>query len=320
MKNFGIRAQEGQPVRTDIRSESPCETLFSRFSPFWHIYTPENQPIFFPDDNAFRTAMNVTAVCVKSCLEVRLITFEWMSNHFHGVCDGRKEDVESFARLLIRMVGRALKKEGYCVTLSGAVPNIRQICSLKDLRNVVSYVNRNGFLVSPGETPFSYPWGANRYYFNPDAKELFWRFSTPVRVQQLRDLSHSRLSDGVTGLLMLDGYVCPLCYCEICFWEGLFQNAQQYFYHISRQIESHKSIAREIGEQIFYTDDELFASISSLCAKEFGNPRPSLVPVEAKMLLAKKMRFEYNASVKQISRILRLDTGVVKAMFPPSLL
>lgn len=52
----------------------------------------------------------------------------------------------------------------------------------------------------------------------------------------------------------LDGYVSPLCFCHIRLAEGLFINAYQFFSKISNSVESSATIAKGIGESVFYTD------------------------------------------------------------------
>ncbi len=53
------------------------------------------------------------------------------------------------------------------IALSGFECRLRVLETAVDVRNVLSYNNRNGFLVSPDETPFSYRWGAGRWTDTP---------------------------------------------------------------------------------------------------------------------------------------------------------
>ena len=96
----------------------------------------------------------------------------------------------------------------------------------------------------------------------------------------------------------------------------MFRCASHYFREVSRNIESQKSIAKEIGERIFYTDDELFGIVLSLCQEKYGGQKPTMLPVPAKQEMALLLHSEYNASNKQIQRMLRLDSSVVSALFP----
>ena len=104
-------------------------------------------------------------------------------------------------------------------------------------------------------------------------------------------------------------------YCCIEFGEALFRCASHYFREISRNIETQKEIAEEIGEQVFYTDDELFGVVLAISKDKFGGLKPSLLPATAKKDLAILLHNEYHASNKQILRMLRLEPSVVDSLF-----
>ena len=57
-------------------------------------------------------------------------------------------------------------------------------------------------------------------------------------------------------------------------------------------------------------------AVLSICSKDFKVRSVVELTVDQKLELAKKLRFGYNASNKQIVRILRLDEYVVNSMFP----
>ena len=75
-------------------------------------------------------------------------------------------------------------------------------------------------------------------------------------------------------------------------------------------------IARTICENIFYTDEDLFIHIMSVCLKKFG--RSSIVELtkEEKMIMARDLHYNYNASNKQISRLLKIDLSDISVIFP----
>ena len=81
---------------------------------------------------------------------------------------------------------------------------------------------------------------------------------------------------------------------------------------ITKQLE--KKI--DIIKANFYTDDELFGVVLSVCQDKYNGQRPSLLPVSAKQELALFLHKEYNAGNKQIQRMLRLDPSAVAAMLP----
>ena len=219
--------------------------------------------------------------------------------------------------LFIRYLSKYLKARGITTNLSFHEINPRPIGELQDLRNVITYNNRNGYVVNPNETPFTYPWGANAYYFNYSAKARYRESPKKLLKMERRSLIHSHDADKLSSpILTIDGYACPMDFCDIELGESMFRCAAHYFREISRNIESQKKIAREIGESVFYTDDELFGVVRSQCHEKYGGQKAALLPAVAKQELAQFLHNEYNANNKQIQRLLRLDAAIVSAMFP----
>ena len=90
---------------------------------------------------------------------------------------------------------------------------------------------------------------------------------------------------------------------------------KNYFFLLSRNVEAYRSIAHQLGDLAYYTDDELFLIVRQLCKDTYGNSRPATLPKEAKLEMARKMHYEYQAGNKQIQRMLRLEEREVAALF-----
>ena len=295
--------------------EGRCLLCFSELGPCYHLWTPENFEIIFRNADEFRLGMGIMAVAAKCFPDVRVITFELMTNHLHIMAAGDESRLRQMfvqiKKLLIRMAG----DEGRTINWAAFKPGVRQLKDLNDARNVLIYDNRNGFLVHDNYTPFSYPWGANFGYFNPDAKKRFLESSVPSTIKDRRSIFHSHISDGIQGLRLLDGCFSPFSFCDVAAGERLFRDAVHYFYMLGKNIESNKEIAKEIGESVSYTEDELYAAVSAKCKSDYGTPNPAQIPSEAKIAIAKSMRFEYNATLKQIQRMLRVDQSILQSIF-----
>lgn len=295
--------------------EMACEYHFSGLGRTYHLWTPENFEVIFTCGSDYCMGMNIFAIAAKLFPELIFLTYEIMSNHFHATVTGDKERIEEFFRILTLFLTRWSRGSGRTINWKEFKVGIRELKTLDDVRNVIAYNNRNGFLINPDETPFSYPWGANRFYFNSAAVRIASLEAKPMTIRDRQRCTHSRMADSITDILMCNGYALPLSFCDIESGERLFRNASQYFYKISRNIESQKNIAGEISESIFYTDDELYGAVYSLAKTRYGTP-PSLLSSENKMEMATIMKQEYHASSKQIQRILRLDGRVIDAIYP----
>lgn len=282
---------------------------------FYHLWTPENHQIILTCRDDFKTAMNIIALCVALSPGIVVLTFELMDNHLHVTLHGSEEDIKAFFALFKRHLDKWLKSVGRDVDLSGFVCSLRELFTAFDVRNVLSYNNRNGFLVNPDETPFSYEWGAGRFFYNPDAKKRYEHEAVRMSVAQKRDALHSHTADQINSIMMLDGYACPMSFCDISAAEKYYRNASNYFYEISRNIESHKAIAQEIGESIRYSDDEMFRIAVSLSQKEYDQKSPSLLPQASKTELACRLHYDWGATKKQLCRIIKIPIQVLDTLF-----
>ncbi|MBO4465106.1 MAG: hypothetical protein J5748_00310 [Bacteroidales bacterium] len=297
-------------------SQAFCNYTFSQLGLCWHLYTPENCEIIFRSPEDYNAGMSLFGIAALLCPKVKVLTFEIMSNHIHSTLAGSKEDIIAFFKLYASLLSKYFKEVGHPPLPKVFELNLRQIESLEDLRNVLIYNNRNGYLVHPEHSPFSYPYGANAYFFNPFAKELYNTAKVPARVKELERMAHTHAVRSIEKpVYYLNGHICPLCFCDIVTAEQLFRDAAHYFHSLSRSIESQRQIAREIGDRVFYTDDELYSTVYAITSKKYGLP-PAQLPRDAKTEMSKTLHYDYNANNKQIARILKLDLSVVSSLFP----
>ena len=313
MKSFTFEQKE-KGRSSFHEAETVCEYRFSQSGKNWHLYTPEDFEIIFSDEDDFRAGMTIFALCALSFPGIRIFTFEWMNNHLHVTLAGDEAEIDSFFKMLTDMLGRYLRNKGRTVSFNSWSYGLRAIGDLRDMRSVIAYNNRNGFLVNESETPFTYPWGANRFFFNRYAFAEHERSTERLRIRDIWREFHTRAFDRFSGLVMLDGYVSPLEYCHVIEAENLFRNAHQYFHYVSRDLDAQRRISKEIGDRITYTDNEMYSAVAELCRTVYSVNAPAVLPKEAKVEVARKMHFDYNASEKQIARILRIDPGLVPSL------
>lgn len=294
--------------------EMECQLTFQRLGRCFHLWTPENFEIIFTCDDDYKKGMDIIGVCALACPEIRILTFELMSNHFHSTICGEEADIIHFFVLVKNSLIKVLRLEGRILAWDNFHEKHRQLADLNEMRNVIIYNNRNGYLVSPDHTPFTYPWGANKYYFNPDSVRIAEEHSMQMTLREKRDAIRSHMADSISGPIRYDGYAFPPSFCDIKSGEQLFHNASNYFHRLSRSIEWQKGIADEIGESVFYTDDELFSIVCRMAKENYNVRILSSLPSSGKIELAKVMHFEYNASAKQIMRMLKLSFATLSSL------
>ena len=291
---------------------------YEDLGPIWHLCTPgEFVGVIFKDRDDYVFGMNLVALCAANfSTQLKILTFQIMSNHLHFVIECEEPVIGEFFAFLKKRLQRYLANSGHLGSLSGFIPNYFRINELRYLQNVIVYVNRNGYLVDRQSTPLTYEWGANRFFFNKFThNELFVNVGQ-LSLEKRRAMFKSRNFEIPADYIVTQGYISPLSYCHITLAESFFKDANHYFHLSSRQIESYSSIAKELGDKVTYTDYEIYSAIMSLCIRRYEVKNPSLLDKGAKIEVAKIMHFDYNASNKQIKRVLRLDENVIESLFP----
>lgn len=294
------------------RKEVECENVFRQMKQVYNANTPENHPLLFKTEQDYKSAMSILGVSAKLHPEVTIYTFQIMSNHIHLVIGGDVAMIHEFFSYFVDRLSKYFQGE---VDLSAFILKLFPIQDLSYMRNAVVYVNRNGSVVNNDVTPFSYPWGSNRYFFHPLAKRYDELFGKSIGLDAVRALMHSRKCDSLKVMKMVDGYISPLEFCDVKTAEMIFRDAKQYFYFISRKVEAYSEVAKSIGEAIFFNDNDLYTAAVKLSAKLYDSTNLRTLTADEKLELAKRMHYDYNASDKQIQRLLNISPHLLKALF-----
>ena len=297
------------------RQEQSCELNFVNGGPFWHICTDgQSMEIICETIEDYKFAVTVIAIAA-ALTGVRILTFQVMSNHIHVIVEGLETMCRDFFSEIKRRLRRYRNSDGRFASFEKFEASFIPIGNLRSVRYELAYTNRNGYLSNPAFTPFSYPWGGGYLYFNPQAYTTDARpWGDLTRDEKLK-LCKSRVPDLPDGYMIKDGLILPQSFCAIKYGESLFRDAHQYFSIVSKNYEAYSEIAKRLGDTVFLTDDEMFAALSLLAKKKYGDGRVTLLPNNSKIELAKALRSDYNASQGQIQRMLRLDRGIVSELF-----
>lgn len=294
-----------------FRREEECELNFRRSGKLFNANTPENHPLVFSTTDEFKAGMSILAISARMFPDIKIYAFQLMSNHIHSVIGGEEQRILEFFEYYR---DRLDKYFGCHRDFGNFKLKLFPINDLSYLRNAIVYVNRNGFVVNNDVTPFSYPWGSSQYYFQSIAAKYLKIAGKSIGVMPLRTLMHSRYCDALKDLKVVDGYVSPLEFCDFSTAESFFRDAKQYFYLISRKVEAYSDVAKSIGEAIFYNDNDLFTAALMIARESYGVHDLRTLPAAAKMEMARRLHFDYNASAKQLQRLLSVDAGLLAAV------
>ena len=296
-------------------TERRCEELFQREGPFWHLCTPgQFTELLFETIDDYRFIMNTIAI-VAAVSKVKIITFEVMSNHLHFIIKGSEADCIIFFESIKKRLKRYYSSLGRYVGLSRFNCTPIPITDLRALRIEICYVNRNGYVANNCHTPYSYPWGSGDLYWGKNLDTLSF-----TKYKDLPDLKKRMICKGRAASLpdyyiVSEDIILPTCYCSINTGMAMFRDAHHYFSLLSKNYEAYSEVAKRLGDAVVLPDEEMFAVLSLLSKKNYGGLRPTMLPVEDKIALAKTLRSNYNASQGQIQRMLRLDRALIAELF-----
>ena len=286
--------------------------------PLFHICSDENHPDIFFSDSDFKAAMNILAMSIALFENIELYAFVLMSNHIHLLVGGPKDVVDAFFKLFVKTLSKYLRAEGKADLVYDLKANFHLVADPEHLLNVIVYIHRNPCVIDRSSSPYTYRWGSGRYYFNPEAVQRYTTCRRHITLCQRQQYSHSRKFDGVVSLFETDNYISPLSFCHISECEEMFGSASRYLFLLTRNIESTKSIAAEIGEHVSYSDYEMYSIVRKLLSKECGTDDLNCLSSSQKISLARILHYEYNSGNKQISRLLKLDISITDNLFPQS--
>ena len=69
-----------------------------------------------------------------------------------------------------------------------------------------------------------------------------------------------------------------------------------------------------IGEAVFYNDNDLYIAAVKISRDSFGSADLRTLPSAAKLELAKRLHYDYNASAKQLQRLISVDADLLAAI------
>lgn len=265
-------------------------------------------PILFTSDEELIFVMNVIALSAhKFSNAIRIIAFNVMNNHFHFVICGSSQDIEHFFNLIIVKLRRSIP------LASKLKLSLKPITDLTAIRNNIAYTNRNGFVANPDYTPFSYPWGTSKYYFN--------EIVTPLSSGKLSYKQNRRMFRGRNVMLpeewgITDGFINPTFYCAISLGMSMFRNAHHYFSAVSKNVEAYTGIAVDIDDGEFLNDQELFSQVLKIVHSQYNAATIRELTNAQRLDLARTLRNGFRSSNGQIRRVLGLTQYEVDNLFP----
>lgn len=179
------------------------------------------------------------------------------------------------------------------------------ITSEEQLLEEVVYLDRNSITAGYKYLPNQYPWGSARYMFKDKnlSNGVTFRKAGEFCNNQLRHLLSTRASVPSDWEIDLNGMINPRCFMDITKVESLFKTPSRYIYFLSKKVEGNVEVRHSQGRKSFIPDKELRLVADELAKEIFGVKNRRLLDVKSRVVLAKKLRYEYASTPKQIARL-----------------
>ena len=280
---------------------------------FYHVCTDgASLEWLFRDDSDFIAGVNRAGIC-SVVSGIRLVSFVLMDNHVHFVLYGQMPSCKDFILRYKNLTGKHIffryGIKGHTHTLPA---EIIRIDTPDRLLATLAYIDRNPIVAGWRRMPDEYRWGVSGFMFRL-GRELgsFRRLDTfSLREQSVLLGTHVRLPQDwrVDESGMLD----VRCFVDIDFLENLFRSPGRYLYFLSKKLEGDVDKFFTMGTRTFVQDKDLRLIVEKLAKEHYGEGDVRLLSVNTRLLLARRLRYEYASTVKQISRMLHLDAELLK--------
>lgn len=303
----------GDLCRPDIFFAVERYSFEGNLSDFYHVCTDgASLDWLFKDDSDFIAGVNRTGICAVVS-GVKLVSFVLMDNHVHFILYGDMPSCKDFILRYKNLTGRYIYSKYGLKEYTHTLPaEIIRIDSIDRLVTTVAYLDRNPIVAGWGKMPDEYRWGVSRFIFRTQwGCEKFRNLDTlSFREQRVLLGTHVRLPQDwrVDESGMLD----VRCFVDVAFLEKLFRSPGRYLYFLSRKLEGAVDQFFTMGTKTFVLDKDLRFIVEKLAKEHYGERDIRLLNVNARLHIARKLRYEYASTVKQISRMLHLDIDMLK--------
>lgn len=282
--------------------------------PYYHVSSKalEKNDIFLTRED-FITAMNDIALCSLR-YDVKILCFCLMCNHFHFVLRGSYKECYAFMNEFKRICAiRMRDRTGEVSGLKDVDLHFDLLDTQEYLENAIAYVLRNPLAARIIMMPYFYEWSSVSAYFRGSSGLHGLPLNT-LSVRKRREILRTR-HDVVPDSFLLtpEGFIHPACYIAADEVERIFRHPSRLLL-LAKKIENEFEVTSGAASQITMTEAELKTQVLELVRNEYGVSSLAQLSADDRLRLCLLMRRNFNASVKQIARILRLSQSVVASV------
>lgn len=277
---------------------------------YYHVCTDGNALAWmFKDTEDFIAGVNRIGICAfETCIQI--IAFILMDNHVHFVLYETLPKCKEFITRYKTLTGKWISSKYQLKEYLKHLPSeFILIESEEQLLDTIAYIDRNSIVAGGRYLPSEYPWGSARYMFR-ERRIPCGRHISEMSKKEVHESLNTWSTLPEDWMVDDQGMLIPeRCFINIDFIEGLFRSPTRYLYHLSRKLEG--KIEMQQGIRAFIPDKELRPVTEELAKKLFGKSKVKDLDFNSKILLARKLRYDYASTPKQISRMLSMDSEIL---------
>ena len=164
--------------------------------------------------------------------------------------------------------------------------------------------------------PTEYPWGSAQYMFKNHQLTKKEEENTKTLAEFSR--RNKRILFGTRFLLPDnwqindEGMICPNSFLDISVLESCFKTPAKYSYFLAKKLEGIVNQELEFSQKSFIPDIELRKIVKEIIQQDFGKENISELDVKRRLSVARKLRYNYAATIKQIARMVQLKKEALK--------
>ena len=279
---------------------------------YFHICTDGNAvPWIFQDDEDFIAGVNRIGICSINS-EIETVAYSLMDNHGHFVTYGTLLACKKYINNYKVQTGKHISRKYKIKDPLRDLPvKIIPIKTEEDLMATIAYLDRNSVVAGFKFLPSEYPWGSARYMFRERTLDIKARRLGEIGLNEKRRLLKTRTALPDDWEVDCHGMLVPgKSFLNIARLENIFKTPIRYNYFLAKKLEGNIEMAQ--GFKTFLPDKELRPVAAQISMTLFGTADIRSLNVKSRLRVARELRYGYAATVKQISRMIYLDTESLK--------
>lgn len=284
---------------------------------YYHVCTKgEDLPWMFRDEFDFIAGINRIGFCVLS-VNVTVVDFILMDTHVHFILNGSLPICKEFINKYKQMTGKWVShRHNIANHLSKVATTIVPVGSEEALMEEIAYVDRNSIMAGYRCMPTEYRWGMSRFFFKDTLSmnallagfEKIGERSLKILKKQLS----TRVDIPRDWEIDKSGMINPRCFVDYRIVESIYRSPNRYLYFLAKKLEGKIDMKLSQSVSSFIPDKEMRSITDSLTREMFGLEKKGLLNMSQRIQMAQKLRYEYGATHKQISRMLNVDVNILK--------